>query len=67
MATQNPVKRALLLSLFVSLFTLSLKVSAFAVTGSTAALSDAAESVVHIFAVLFVVYGYYLSQKPADD
>lgn len=36
-------------------------------TGSTAALSDAAESVVHLFAVAFVVYGYYLSQKPADE
>lgn len=37
------------------------------VTDSNAALSDAAESVVHLFAVLFVVYGYYLSRKPADD
>lgn len=37
------------------------------VTSSTAALSDAAESVVHLFAVLFVLYGYFLSRKPADD
>jgi cation diffusion facilitator family transporter len=44
-----------------------IKAGAFFVTGSTAALSDAAESVVHLFAVAFVVYGYYLSQKPADE
>ncbi len=63
----NEVKRALLISLFVSLFSLSLKIAAFVITDSTAALSDAAESVVHLFAVIFVVYGYYLSIKPADE
>jgi len=67
MAKLDEVKRALLISLFVSLFSLSLKIAAFAITGSTAALSDAAESVVHLFAVMFVVYGYYLSIKPADE
>lgn len=64
---RDPVKRALLISLFVASVSLSVKISAFYVTGSTGALSDAAESVVHLFAVLFVVYGYYLSRKPADD
>lgn len=63
----NPVKRALLLSLLASLVSLSLKVAAFALTNSSAALSDAMESVVHLFAVAFVVYGYYLSLKPADE
>ncbi|CAN5492405.1 cation diffusion facilitator family transporter [soil metagenome] len=63
----DEVKRALLISLFVSLFSLSFKIAAFAITDSTAALSDAAESVVHLFAVMFVVYGYYLSIKPADE
>jgi len=63
----DEVKRALLVSLFVSMFSLSLKIAAFTITDSTAALSDAAESVVHLFAVMFVVYGYYLSIKPADD
>ncbi|MCC5914215.1 MAG: cation transporter [Balneolaceae bacterium] len=63
----DPVKRALLISLFVSAASLSVKIAAFYVTGSTAALSDSAESVVHFFAVMFVVYGYYLSQKPADE
>ncbi|MCC5940930.1 MAG: cation transporter [Balneolaceae bacterium] len=67
MPSKDPVKKALLISLIVSSVSLSIKIGAFVVTGSTAALSDAAESVVHFFAVMFVVYGYYLSLKPADD
>ncbi|MDX1591861.1 MAG: cation diffusion facilitator family transporter [Balneolaceae bacterium] len=63
----DPVRKALKISLFVSLVILLMKAGAFFITGSTAALSDAAESVVHLFAVGFVVYGYYLSQKPADE
>lgn len=66
-ASADPVKRALLLSLAVSAISLALKIGAFFITGSSAALSDSLESVVHIFAVAFVVYGYYLSLKPADD
>lgn len=61
------VRNALLISLTASCISLSIKVGAYLITNSTAALSDAAESVVHLFAVIFVVYGYYLSQKPADD
>lgn len=64
---KDPVKKALLISLLVSSVSLSVKFAAFFITGSTAALSDAAESVVHLFAVAFVVYGYYLSIKPADE
>jgi cation diffusion facilitator family transporter len=67
MAKSDPIKRALLISLVVASISLSVKIAAFVVTDSTAALSDAAESVVHLFAVMFVVYGYYLSRKPADD
>lgn len=67
MPVKDPVKKALIISLVVSSISLSIKISAFFVTGSTAALSDAAESVVHFFAVMFVVYGYYLSLKPADE
>ncbi len=64
---KDPVKKALIISLVVSAISLSVKIGAFIITGSTAALSDSAESVVHFFAVMFVVYGYYLSRKPADD
>ncbi|WP_340104520.1 cation diffusion facilitator family transporter [Rhodohalobacter sp. 8-1] len=63
----SPVRAALLISLGASCISLALKVAAYVLTSSTAALSDAAESVVHLFAVLFVVYGYYLSRKPADE
>lgn len=63
----SPVRKALYISLAASCISLGLKTAAYLFTDSTAALSDAAESVVHLFAVLFVVYGYYLSRKPADD
>lgn len=58
---------ALLISLIVSLISLSLKVSGFWITDSTTALSDAAESVIHVLAVSFVYYGLLLSSKPADE
>ena len=63
----SPVRKALYISLAASCISLALKTAAYLFTDSTAALSDAAESVVHLFAVLFVVYGYHLSRKPADE
>lgn len=51
----------------VSLLSLVAKAAGFYVTDSTTALSDAAESVVHILAVAFVYYGFLLSSKPADE
>lgn len=63
----TPVQTALLVSLVASCISLALKTTAYFLTNSTAALSDAAESVVHLFAVVFVLYGYYLSRKPADE
>jgi len=63
----DPVQKALRISLMVSSCSLVIKLSAYFYTNSTAALSDAVESVVHLFAVIFVVYGYYLSRKPADE
>ncbi len=67
MPSKDPVKKALIISLVVSSVSLSVKIGAFIITGSTAELSDASESVVHLFAVMFVVYGYYLSLKPPDE
>lgn len=63
----SKAKTALQVSLFVSLISLSLKASGFLVTDSTTALSDAAESVIHVLAVAFVYYGLLLSTKPADE
>lgn len=60
-------KIALRISLLVSMISLIIKTGGFIVTNSTTALSDAAESVIHILAVSFVYYGFLLSTKPADD
>jgi len=63
----SPAKTALRISLIVSLLSLGLKTSGFWITGSTTALSDAAESIIHVIAVGFVYYGLLLSTKPADE
>ena len=63
----SPAKTALRISLAISLVSLCLKLSGFWVTSSTTALSDAAESIIHVLAVAFVYYGLLLSTKPADE
>ena len=63
----SPAKTALRISLVISLVSLCLKLSGFWVTSSTTALSDAAESIIHVLAVAFVYYGLLLSTKPADE
>lgn len=55
------------ISLLVSFISLGLKLNGFWITSSTTALSDAAESVIHVLAVSFVYYGLLLSNKPADE
>lgn len=67
MASSNRVKKALTISFLISFISLGIKVAATMLTDSTTALSDAAESVVHVFAVGFVLFGYYVSLKPADE
>jgi cation diffusion facilitator family transporter len=57
---------AMRFSLAIGIFMLFLKMYAYLITGSTAILSDAAESVVHVLAVLFAAYSLRLSLKPAD-
>jgi len=63
----NRVEKALLVSFNISIISLMIKTGGYFITGSTTALADAAESVVHVLAVAFVVYGFRLSRKPADD
>lgn len=63
----SPAKTALRVSLLVSFISLLLKLSGYWITTSTTALSDAAESVIHVLAVCFVYYGFLLSAKPADE
>lgn len=54
-------------SLFVGFLMLVLKMSAYALTGSAAILGDAAESIVHVAAVVFASYSLWLAQQPADE
>jgi len=61
------MRRAMRLSVVIGLVMLVIKFFAYAWTGSSAILSDAAESIVHIFAVLFAAYSLWLAQKPADE
>ncbi len=58
---------AMTLSLAIGVLMFVLKVGAYVLTGSSAILSDAAESVVHVAAVVFAAYSLRLSYKPADD
>jgi cation diffusion facilitator family transporter len=57
---------AIRLSLGIGFLMLAGKTYAYVITGSNAILSDAAESVVHVFAVGFAVFSMWLSHLPAD-
>jgi cation diffusion facilitator family transporter len=60
-------RRALQISLGVSVLSLLAKSVGYWITSSNTALSDAAESIIHVLAVAFVYYGLLISRKPADD
>ncbi len=55
------------LSLLIGFLMLAGKTYAYAITGSAAILSDAAESVVHVFAVSFAAFSLWFSMRPADQ
>jgi cation diffusion facilitator family transporter len=55
------------LSLAIGFLMLAGKMYAYSITGSAAILSDAAESVVHVFAVAFASFSLWLSQQPPDQ
>jgi cation diffusion facilitator family transporter len=55
------------LSLGIGILMFIMKVGAYLLTGSAAILSDAAESVVHVAAVIFAAYSLRLSYQPADE
>ncbi len=58
---------AMRLSLGVGFVMFGIKMGAYLLTGSAAILSDAAESVVHVAAVVFAAYSLKLSYRPADE
>jgi cation diffusion facilitator family transporter len=59
--------QAMRLSLVMGFVMLVLKMSAYLLTGSAAILGDAAESVVHVAAVVFAAYSLWLAAQPADE
>lgn len=66
-ASFDDQKRMMNLSLAAAVVLLGAKVTAAAVTGSSAVYSDAAESVVHLLAVGFAAWALRLAHKPADE
>ena len=59
--------RAMRLSLAIGFVMLAIKMGAYLLTGSAAILGDAAESVVHVAAVVFAAYSLWLAAQPADE
>ena len=55
------------LSLWIGFLMLAIKMGAYLLTGSAAILGDAAESVVHVAAVMFAAFSLWLAEKPADE
>lgn len=64
---QKNMNFAMRLSFLIGILLLFIKGYAYFITSSTAIFSDAAESVIHIFAVGFSAYSMWLSFKPADE
>ena len=64
--TASPRMRAAVVSLVVGVAVLATKFGAAAVTGSTAALSDALESVVNVAAAALLVFTLRVAHRPAD-
>jgi cation diffusion facilitator family transporter len=64
--TAHDMRFAMRLSLAFGVFMLGGKTAAYLITGSTAILSDASESVVHLVAVIFAWFSLWLSLKPAN-
>lgn len=67
MSNTSEATRAMRRSLAVGFLMLVLKIGAYVLTGSAAILGDAAESVVHVAAVMFAAFSLGLLHKPADD
>lgn len=58
--------RAIVISLVVSLVLLAAKYQAYRLTGSTAILSDALESIVNVVAAVFAIGAMIFAGRPAD-
>lgn len=67
MSHTKDATRAMRISLAIGFLMLVLKVGAYVLTSSAAVLGDAAESVVHVVAVMFATFSLGYVHKPADD
>lgn len=61
------IQTAIRISFAVSVISFFIKFTGYLITGSNTVLSDMVESVVHMLAVGFSMYGVYLSMKPPDE
>jgi cation diffusion facilitator family transporter len=66
-ADRKAMNFAMNLSLGIGILMFIMKVGAYLLTGSAAILSDAAESVVHVVAIVFAAFSLRLSYQPADE
>lgn len=63
----NPKKKAILVSLCISILLMLAKFTAYFITNSNAILTDAAESIVNVLASSFAFYSIYLATLPKDQ
>ncbi|MFY8020823.1 MAG: cation diffusion facilitator family transporter [Bacteroidia bacterium] len=57
---------AIRLTVFIGIFLMAIKFSAYFITSSVAILTDAMESIINVAAGIFAWYSIYLSSKPKD-
>lgn len=60
-------QKMMLLSIVAALLTIALKFLAWGLTGSVGLFSDAAESVVNVFAATFALFALRVAAQPPDD
>lgn len=63
----QPKKKAILVSLCISVILMLAKFGAYFITHSNAILTDAAESIVNVLASSFAFYSIYLTTLPKDE
>jgi cation diffusion facilitator family transporter len=63
----SPRTQTALVSLIVGILMLAVKGTAYLITHSSAVLSDALESVIHMAGIVMALYSVILSARPADE
>ena len=63
----QPKKKAILISLCISIILMLAKFVAYFLTNSNAILTDATESIVNVLASAFAYYSIYLTTLPKDE